>query len=805
MKRLPKLALAASIPTLAIAVLLSSGAGSPLGELRALVAGENEGPVPVDPDAPSRLVGPVVNTYAAAKSFRGDLRDLPQFRGPRPSERPEIGAPTQGSAPVSGSAAQLQSVAPLAPSSSTSFDGLDFLNWGAGHPADPNGDVGPNNYIVSVNTALAVYDKSGNRQAAFTFNRFFQNAGVTDACANVNYGDPYVLYDRYSGRWFISDFAFASTSTGPYYQCIAVSKTSDPVAGGWWMYTFLVSNTQLNDYPKFASWQDGIYMTANLFSRGSSYYGAQATVFNRSALVSGAPLTSVSFVLPYNATYGYPFSLLAANDVSTAATGPEYLYSDWSGLRQWTFTTNWSSPGSSTLTGPINVSGAPGFTSASSGAPQPGTTTLLDQLGDRLMSAAQWTNASGNPAVWLTRTVSTSAGPSGILWMQLRTPGNSVAVNQSGVLAPGDGKYRYMASLAVNSLGTMAVGYSTSSGTAYPSLAYAARSANGASGTLDIGEGSLVVGTGSQTTYKRWGDYYSMSVDPSDGCSFWMTGSYMKVNGGDWQTRIAKFAPLACVSVSAPTAALSTFSGQVGSSVTITGSNFLPGATTVSFNGVASSYVTMTSSTTLTAVVPTGATTGNVIVTNPTGSATAGSYTIGTTPGTTVSLTVTKNGTGTVTSNPAGINCGTTCTASFSSGTSVTLTAAVSAGWKFTGWTGACTGIATTCTLTLSANSSTTATFKPIPSLSYTGPASAVRSSTTTLSATLTSGATAISGVTVTFGFNGRSYTGTTNGSGVASVSVPTPKGKGNYAINLSFAGNATYADVTATGVIAIQ
>ncbi|MBI3043630.1 MAG: fibronectin type III domain-containing protein, partial [Betaproteobacteria bacterium] len=77
------------------------------------------------------------------------------------------------------------------------------------------------------------------------------------------------------------------------------------------------------------------------------------------------------------------------------------------------------------------------------------------------------------------------------------------------------------------------------------------------------------------------------------------------------------------------------------------------------------------------------------------------------------SLTVTNAGGGTVTSNPAGISCGTTCTASFAAGTNVTLTASSSAGYQFTGWSGACTGTGT-CTLTMDAAKSVTASFTDV-------------------------------------------------------------------------------------------
>ena len=80
-------------------------------------------------------------------------------------------------------------------------------------------------------------------------------------------------------------------------------------------------------------------------------------------------------------------------------------------------------------------------------------------------------------------------------------------------------------------------------------------------------------------------------------------------------------------------------------------------------------------------------------------------------PGT-LALTVTKAGagSGTVTSSPSGINCGSICSANYSSGTSVTLTAATASGSTFGGWSGACTGTGT-CTVSMTAARSVTATF----------------------------------------------------------------------------------------------
>lgn len=82
-------------------------------------------------------------------------------------------------------------------------------------------------------------------------------------------------------------------------------------------------------------------------------------------------------------------------------------------------------------------------------------------------------------------------------------------------------------------------------------------------------------------------------------------------------------------------------------------------------------------------------------------------------------LTVSLGGSGTVTSVPAGISCGTVCSMSYGTGTAVTLTAQPTAGSNFQGWSGACTGIGT-CTLTMGSNKSVTATFSALPTYTLT-------------------------------------------------------------------------------------
>jgi len=95
-----------------------------------------------------------------------------------------------------------------------------------------------------------------------------------------------------------------------------------------------------------------------------------------------------------------------------------------------------------------------------------------------------------------------------------------------------------MSSIAADKQGHVALGYSTSNGTSpnFPSIAYSGRLASDPPNMLPRTETQLIGGAGSQnqncdpnhpeSLCSRWGDYSSMSVDPSDNCTFWYTNEY---------------------------------------------------------------------------------------------------------------------------------------------------------------------------------------------------------------------------------------------------------------------------------------
>ena len=550
-KMVLKFAAVIAITVLVLSSIMVYGSGS---SAPAMMGMEGSGEsARIDPNAPTAGIrGPFVEIFDAPVSMDTDLRDLPQT-GPE-QKRParEMGQlPTRdrnaGPDPVVqtgetvGNRPLHESLA-AAPAPLTTFKGLDLQNWGGGWPPDTHGDVGPNHFIQAVNTSVGIFDKAtGTRLAAFTINNFFVAAGGSGACATLNYGDPIVIYDQVSGRWIVTDFAFAgSGTTPPYYECIAVSKTADPVSGGWWIYTVTASTTALNDYPKFGIWNDGIYMSANMFTGGSSYGGVKVWALNRDDMISGAALRSVAFTL--GTSY---FSLLPANLKGAAAPAgtPEYFMSDYgsnTSMKLWKFTTNWATPASSTFTGPTSFTVASFTRPAAASVRQLNSSKRLDTLGDRLMSNLQYRNIGGTQSLWVSRTVKVSNSSYGIRWMEVRNMSATPSVYQQGTYAPSSA-YRFMPSLAVDKFGNMAVGYSMSTSTTYPSIRYAGRLVTDAINTLGLTETIMFAGTGSQTGYSRWGDYAAMTVDPVDDCTFWFTTEYYETTGTNWQTRIGYF------------------------------------------------------------------------------------------------------------------------------------------------------------------------------------------------------------------------------------------------------------------------
>lgn len=519
-------------------------------------------------------------------SFDGDVRSLPPVpNAPYVEWEAEegegmLGKGGRGEPPRDdGPALPAIAYGPM-PATSVNFAGLSNADactggqCGSGWPPDINGDVGRNHYIEAVNTAYAIYDKTGTLLASFTENSLWAAGGV-NACNGNSAGDPVVLYDTIADRWILSHFAFAYSSgnpVAPFYQCIAASKTSDPVSGGWWLYALRMDTgavgqppvNTLNDYGKFGLWNDGcLYFGGNGFlAPGFSYNGAEFANFNTADLYSGAALRWGLGFLPYpaNSVFSmFPANLRAIASASMPAPGtPAYFVAEslsvyaWE-VRKFTPAANCAGGSLSAMTSVSQTSYA--FAPSGDTATQPGTTNKLDSLMDRVMQKPQYRKVGSAESLWVTHTAYNSTDATlRPQWAQINVTGGTISATpvQQQLFAPDTTKHRWMPSVAADNQGNVALGYSVSDGTStYPSIAYAGRLVGDPLNQLPQSEVIMQAGAGSQTNNcgsgpcHRWGDYTAMSVDPVDDCTFWYTNQYYSslANGasGNWQTRIGAF------------------------------------------------------------------------------------------------------------------------------------------------------------------------------------------------------------------------------------------------------------------------
>ena len=408
-------------------------------------------------------------------------------------------------------------------------------------PPDTNGAAGTTQYVQTVNTALAVFDKATGTTVygPVPINTLFAPLG--GRCASDNDGDPVVVFDKLAKRWMISQFAVTTT---PYYQCVAVSKTDD-ATGGYNLYAFNYGSV-FPDYPKMGVWSDAYYISFNMFT--STFQGAKACAYDRASMLAGLPATQQCFQL--STSYG---GLLPA-DVDGSAAPPAgspgiFMARGSSSLYRWLMSVNWSNPSLTTFSSTPASLPVAAYSAACNGGtciPQKGVKQQLDSLADRLMFRLAYRNFGSYDSVVVTHSVQIGnvhkGGNAAVRWYEVRNPRTATSVYQQGTFSP-DATSRWMGSIAQDKQGNMALGYSASSSTIYPSIRYTARAATDPLGTMQA-ESTIIDGAGSQSgnNLARWGDYSAMTVDPTDDCTFWYTTEYLKATGSfNWSTRIASF------------------------------------------------------------------------------------------------------------------------------------------------------------------------------------------------------------------------------------------------------------------------
>ena len=437
------------------------------------------------------------------------------------------------------------------------FDGIGFTG---ARPSDTVGDVGPNHYVQATNAAggtrVAIYQKDGTTLDTFLLDSL---APPGSDCANGR-GDPIVAYDHLADRWVLLEFVDDAVDNA---LCVYVSKTGVPTSDpdDWYAYEFETPN--FPDYPKLAVWPDAYYIGTNegdnpvyALERSAMLQGNPAKMVRRSGV--DLPNWARNHIMPVDLDGAPPppgTPGIFVRQVDDEVTNPGSADPNADFLEIWQFDVDFVTPANSTYTlaqvVPIQEFdywlGDPGREDIE----QPGTSQQIDALPHYMHYRVTYRVFDGYEALVGSFTVDanedstpdydggTAEEQAGIRWFELRRSGTPTwTVYQEGTYAPDD-EHHWMGSTAINELGEIALGYSVSSKTVYPSIRYAGRQPGDPLGALPDGEHTIVTGGGWQSGNPRWGDYSSMTVDPADGRTFWYTTQYIDSPGSGWQTRVA--------------------------------------------------------------------------------------------------------------------------------------------------------------------------------------------------------------------------------------------------------------------------
>lgn len=438
-------------------------------------------------------------------------------------------------------------------------------------PGDPVVDVSQNHVVYGINnsggTVFKIYDKAGALLAGPSTFKSLAPAG--DPCA-TSVSDPIVLFDRLANRWFLLEMGGSSSANR---LCAYVSKTENPVTGGWYFYGF--STPALPDYPHCNVWNNAYVCTNN-----ESGTGAKVYAFDRANMLLGATargtqrfttvaklagygfqaLTPATFMgTPTNAPPAdAPIVLARHNDDEAHAGTSADLTKDFIDL--YSLNLNWTTPASSSITTlpRINITEFNSWfdnTTACGGydcfdtVPQPGSTSRLDPIREVILNSMVYRNLGtyesivGNFATNQNSARTGTVVDSGVRWFELRKSGaGNWALQQEGTFSPADGAtHHLLGTIATDKQGNIGLGYNvtrTSAPTISASLKYTGRLAADPNGVMTQGENDIAIGAAAESS-GRWGDYYQMAVDPSDDCTFWFIGMYRPT--GSWATRASHF------------------------------------------------------------------------------------------------------------------------------------------------------------------------------------------------------------------------------------------------------------------------
>lgn len=422
-------------------------------------------------------------------------------------------------------------------------------------PTDPTGAVGPDHYVNAWNSAFAIYDKEGN-----VLSPPADLMSIGGTFADEDLGDPIVFYDYFADRFVLTQF-----SDTPNSLLVAVSKGPDPVNDGWYTYRFVTG--ALPDYPKFFVWSDGYYVTTNKDPEEPDS-NEVVYVLERDKMLQGLPARHVGFPLPGIVNNGFysPAGFFAVgNQPPPPGNTPIIYYQDdaWLGvnedhLKLWEITMDWENLENASISEFQTIGPEEGLTPFHStfdggsflNLSQPGDAPDVDALQGAIMYPTAYRRFEDHNSVVFNFVVDVDPSQvehAGIRWYELRQDedGERWRIFQEGTYAP-DNSDRWCGSIGIDKNGNIGLGFTILNDNPedpiFPSLMYTGRYAGDPPGVMTIKEEPIAISTAPDPS-SRYGDYAHLTVDPTDGETFWYIGEYFRPGSRLNKVGVFKIAP----------------------------------------------------------------------------------------------------------------------------------------------------------------------------------------------------------------------------------------------------------------------
>ena len=444
------------------------------------------------------------------------------------------------------------------------------IGYTGAEPPDPDIAVSESHVVVTVNSSIAFYTKTGTELFQQDSTDFFKSV------SSVGFQfDPKVIYDHVAKR-FTMVFLALDQAGSKSALLVAVSNTANPMSG-WKLYSLDVTQTEGSssfwlDYPGLGFDNKTIAFSGNMFGFTSGYNGVQFIALDKATLYGGTA-TMVKFKAPGGTAQ-------LAKQTGTLGDVLYAIQSESTSSLRISAITNSGSIALQQMSLPV-----PTWPRAAGGIAGPDG-KQVDTINDGRIFTGSWRNgrlvgghvigSNGNGSLPCSR------------WYEVRTntwptnPATPPTLFQSGnIVAPAGHGYTFPA-LSIDKNGSIGATFSKIGTTTSGDVMVTGRKNSDPPGTMGAQVVLEKAKVNQNTNFSdRWGDYFDLELDPVDNTSMWVVGMGPNAQGR-WQTYVKSFV------VSVPDASLDK---TVPGAASVSGGRLLVGDRTSLFTDDTNNFI----------------------------------------------------------------------------------------------------------------------------------------------------------------------------------------------------------------------